>query len=133
MLEITESIFIEDMQQIIQLISAIHEKGIRISMDDFGTGYSSLSLLHKLPVDELKIDKSFVDHILDDASARQMVQSIIAIGKNQGMTLLAEGVENEQQAQLLRESGCDSFQGYYFSRPLMIDDLKDYLQDKVVS
>jgi len=133
MLEITESIFIEDMQQIIQIISAVHEKGIRISMDDFGTGYSSLSLLHKLPVDELKIDKTFVDHIIRDESARKMVQSIIAIGKNQDISLLAEGVENEEQAEMLRKFGCDAFQGYYYSRPLTIDGLRDYLQDKVVS
>ena len=132
-LEITESIFIEDMQQIVELITAIHEKGIRISMDDFGTGYSSLSLLHKLPVDELKIDRSFVEQILDDINAQQMVQSIIAIGRNRSITLLAEGVESEEQAQMLRDYGCDSFQGYYFARPLLIDELRDYLQDKVLS
>ena len=121
------------MQQIVELITAIHEKGIRISMDDFGTGYSSLSLLHKLPVDELKIDRSFVEQILDDINAQQMVQSIIAIGRNRSITLLAEGVESEEQAQMLRDYGCDSFQGYYFARPLLIDELRDYLQDKVLS
>ena len=93
-------------------------------MDDFGTGYSSLSLLRKLPLDELKIDKSFVDTILEDEKAANMIRSIIAIARSHNMELVAEGVEEEAQASALVEMGCRRFQGYYFSRPETLDRLK---------
>ncbi|SEF48046.1 putative bifunctional diguanylate cyclase/phosphodiesterase [Oceanospirillum linum] len=126
-LEITESLFIEDLDYILPLLNQIHDMGIQISMDDFGTGYSSLSMLRALPVDELKIDKSFVDNILNDDAARKMVQNIIAIGKNYEMAVLAEGVETQEQADILARFGCDRFQGYYYSHPLKPDDLKVFL------
>ncbi|WP_417596451.1 putative bifunctional diguanylate cyclase/phosphodiesterase [Oceanospirillum sp.] len=126
-LEITESLFIEDLDYILPLLNQIHDIGIQISMDDFGTGYSSLSMLRALPVDELKIDKSFVDNILNDDAARKMVQNIIAIGKNYEMAVLAEGVETQEQADILSRFGCDRFQGYYYSRPLKPEDLKVFL------
>lgn len=132
-LEITESIFIEDMDQIVSLIHRIHEQGIRISMDDFGTGYSSLSLLHRLPVDEIKIDRSFVTDIQDNARALRMVQSIIAIGKNHGMALLAEGVETAEQLRILRDCGCDRFQGYYFARPLVAESLQHFISQHAMT
>lgn len=126
-LEITESVFIDDIALVVSILRAIHSHGIQLSMDDFGTGYSSLSSLSQLPVDELKIDKSFVDNILHDSEAQKMIQSIIAIGKNHGMTLVAEGVESVQQAELLNRYGCDHYQGYYFSKPLKKDVLKEYI------
>ena len=97
-------------------------------MDDFGTGYSSLNMLRKLPIDELKIDKSFVDEICHDENAQKMAQSIIAIGKNLGMLILAEGVETKEQHELLSHFGCDRSQGYYFSKPLSKEDLLHFLQ-----
>ena len=132
-LEITESLFIEDLDYILPLLNQIHDLGIQISMDDFGTGYSSLSMLRALPVDELKIDKSFVDNILNDDAARKMIQNIIAIGKNYEMAILAEGVETQAQADLLTQFGCDRFQGYLYSRPLTVENLRAYLKNHLES
>lgn len=123
-LEITESLFMSDFEKVLKTIERLREHGIRISMDDFGTGYSSLSLLRKLPLDELKIDKSFVDTILEDEKAANMIRSIIAIAQNHNMELVAEGVEEEAQARALTEMGCRRFQGYYFSRPQALESLK---------
>lgn len=127
-LEITENLFIEDTLSLVQLLDKIRTHGIEISLDDFGTGYSSLSMLRKLPIDELKIDKSFIDEI-DNAHEMtyKMVQNIITIGKNFGMRILAEGVETKQQKDFLLHLGCDYFQGYYFAKPLHIEDLKLFL------
>ena len=126
-LEITESLSIEDLSEIIPLLKKIREEGIEISMDDFGTGYSSLSMLRELPIDELKIDKSFIDFILENEKEKALVQSIITIGKNFNMKILAEGVEDVAQLEELRKDKCDLIQGYYFSKPLKQDQLKDYL------
>jgi len=126
-LEITESLFMEDLSQIMGQLESLRMAGVWISLDDFGTGFSSLSLLRKLPVDELKIDKSFVDNLERDAWARELVHSIISIGRTHGMTLLAEGVETRQQFEILRRGGCDAFQGYYFGRPMDINALKEFV------
>ncbi len=128
MLEITENVFIEDMNLVADLLRTLHQEGIRLSMDDFGTGYSSLSVLRRLPVDELKIDKSFVDNILHEDDALKMIQSVIAIGRNHGMSLVAEGVETAAQAALLKSLGCDCFQGYHFARPLRQADLRTFIR-----
>ena len=98
-------------------------------MDDFGTGYSSLSLLRQLPLDELKIDKSFVDGIVEDEKAANMVRSIVAIARSHNMSLIAEGVEEQAQAQALIKMGCLRFQGYYFSRPVPMADVRQVLTD----
>lgn len=127
-LEVTESLFIEDIEYILPLLHTIKSHDIQISMDDFGTGYSSLNMLRKLPINELKIDKSFVDEICNDENAQKMVQSIITIGKNLGMFILAEGVETQEQKELLIQLGCDRFQGYYFSKPLLKEDLLEFLK-----
>lgn len=128
-LEITENLFIEDTHYLVPLLNQIRTHGIEISLDDFGTGYSSLSMLKKLPIDELKIDKSFIDEIKDENEmAYKMVQNIITIGKNLGMRILAEGVETKEQKELLLQLGCDYFQGYYFAKPLEIEDLKLFLE-----
>ena len=126
-LEITENLFIEDLEYFIPLMERIRQKGINISMDDFGTGYSSLSVIGNLPIDELKIDKSFIDRISADRRNLQMVKNIISIGNNLGCRVVAEGVETEDQMVQLVEMGCDLIQGYYYSRPLSIGELKEYL------
>jgi EAL domain-containing protein (putative c-di-GMP-specific phosphodiesterase class I) len=113
-----------DFEKVLKTIECLREHGIRISMDDFGTGYSSLSLLRKLPLDELKIDKSFVDSILEDEKAANMIRSIIAIAHSHNMELVAEGVEEQAQAQALIQMGCRRFQGYFFSRPERLASLK---------
>jgi diguanylate cyclase (GGDEF)-like protein len=122
-IEITENLFVEDYETINEEARAMRDAGIRIALDDFGTGYSSLSLLRNLPVDELKIDKSFIDHLESEDSALKLVQSIVAIGHNHGLTIVAEGVETHRQFEMLREAGCDVFQGYLFARPMRLDDL----------
>ena len=122
-IEITENLFIEDINYILPLLHQMRTLGIKISMDDFGTGYSSLSMLRKLPIDELKIDKSFVDSICENEEARKMIQNIIAIGENFNMSVLAEGVETKEQKEILSSFGCDRFQGYYFAKPLPKDEL----------
>jgi len=128
--EVTESMMIEQTDKVLPILNAIKEEGIEISMDDFGTGYSSLSTLHALPIDELKIDKSFIDVILSDTKEELLVESIINIGKNFNMKTLAEGVEDLQQLQKLQELSCDIIQGYYFSKPLKIAALKEYIQER---
>ncbi|WP_221794980.1 putative bifunctional diguanylate cyclase/phosphodiesterase [Oceanobacter mangrovi] len=126
-LEITESLFIDDVQVIVEVLEQVRLKGLKLSLDDFGTGYSSLSMLATLPMDELKIDKSFVDHLMDSRSAQVMVRNIIDIGRNYGMSLLAEGVETEAQLRLLHDMGCALYQGYYFAKPLSAQDLASWL------
>ena len=125
-MEITENLFIEDMEYILPLLIEIKRANIQISMDDFGTGYSSLSMLQKLPIDELKIDKSFIDTMVENDTTQKMVQNIIAIGKNFNMHVVAEGVETEAQKALLQSYGCDLFQGYYFAKPLSKEDLMQF-------
>lgn len=127
-LEVTENIFIEDVKTILSLLDKIKKESIKISLDDFGTGYSSLSLLRQLPIDELKIDKSFVDDILEDDNAKSMAKSIISIGKKFDFTLLAEGIETLEQKELLSSYGCELFQGYYYSKPLKKEDLIEYIK-----
>ncbi|WP_038291798.1 bifunctional diguanylate cyclase/phosphodiesterase [Zooshikella ganghwensis] len=130
MLEVTESLFIEDLLGIQKIMSKLKEKGIGISLDDFGTGYSSLSLLKRLPIDELKIDKSFVDDMLTNSSAYSMVEGIITIAKKLGMSIVAEGVETAQQHLALKKLGCNIFQGYFHSKPLTKEDLKKFIFDQ---
>ncbi|WP_324170607.1 bifunctional diguanylate cyclase/phosphodiesterase [Sulfurimonas sp.] len=128
-LEITESVSMEKLDDILNILYDIKEHDIKISLDDFGTGYSSLSILRELPIDELKIDKSFIDKILYDDNEKALVQSIINIGKNFNMKTLAEGVESDKQVQDLKEANCDIFQGYYYSKPLTKEHLLEYLKD----
>ncbi len=129
-LEITENLFIEDKEIMRPLFVSLKKLGIRISLDDFGTGYSSLSILGELPFDEIKIDKSFVDNIDIDAKSYKMAQNIISIAKNFDREVLAEGVECKEQETILRECGCDLFQGYYYARPMRYKELKQFLATK---
>lgn len=128
-LEITESLFIEDINYILPVLKKLHDKGICVSLDDFGTGYSSLSVLRMLPIDELKIDKSFVDDITTDESSLKMIKNIIDIGINLNMNVIAEGVETSEQMDLLYKYGCSKFQGFLFSKPLRKSDLINYLNE----
>ena len=127
--EITERLFIEDINHVLPRLNLLKERGFEISLDDFGTGYSSMSLLKNLPIDELKIDKSFVDEIIDDQDARQLSKAIINIGHDLSMKTVAEGVETQEQVKLLKEQKCDIFQGYYFSKPLTKEQLSLFIQN----
>lgn len=119
-LEITESLLLENIEVAITKMKQLREQGIRFSLDDFGTGYSSLSYLYRLPLDQLKIDQSFVRGSSTDADARAVTRGIISLGKNLELEVIAEGVEAPEQLSFLKESGCELFQGYYLSKPLPV-------------
>lgn len=127
-LEVTENVFIEDIEFIVNLLNRLKKQNLKISLDDFGTGYSSLSLLKKVPIDELKIDKSFIDDIINDVNSLNMAKSIITIGKQLNMSILAEGIETKEQKDLLDTLNCDLYQGYYYSKPLRKEQLKEFLK-----
>lgn len=123
-LELTESVLLTNYEDIIGKMSALKAKGIRFSLDDFGTGYSSLSYLKRLPLDQLKIDQSFVRDILTDTNDASIAKTIVALGHSLGLSVIAEGVETEEQLTFLAVNGCNAYQGYLFSQPLSADDLE---------
>ncbi len=116
--EVTETILIEDMYKIIAIMNKLRRIGISFSMDDFGTGYSSLSSLRQMPINELKVDRTFVSHIGKYESDKLMISTILAMAKIFNLKTVAEGVENEEQFEFLKEKGCHLFQGFYFSKAL---------------
>ena len=122
-LELTESLVMENLVLISKLLQSLRSFGVRISVDDFGTGYSSLATLDRLPVDEVKIDKSFIDGIADRGANTTLVSAIVAIAESLGITTVAEGVERLEQSDRLQELGCDLAQGYLFSTPVTFDGL----------
>lgn len=117
-LEITESLLMQDMESSISKLNALRAVGMRVAIDDFGTGYSSLSYLARLPVDMLKIDRSFVSGITADSDALQIISTIVSLASALDLVTIAEGVENDEQYQLLKRMRCDEVQGYLFSKPL---------------
>jgi diguanylate cyclase (GGDEF)-like protein len=130
-LEITESLLMEDRSYAIQTLCQLRALGTRLSVDDFGTGYSSLSRLNKLPIDEVKIDQSFVSQLEDGEAGRTIVQASVAMAHGLGLRVVAEGVETERQLTMLRSMGCDDGQGYYFSRPAAADQTTRLLREWV--
>ncbi|PZQ48682.1 MAG: cyclic nucleotide-binding protein [Micavibrio aeruginosavorus] len=126
-LEITERLLMNQPQNAKDTLNLCRKAGLGIAIDDFGTGYSSLSYLHYYPIDTLKIDQSFVRNMLQDKTSMELVKSIIALGKNMNMKIIAEGVEQAEEAQFLLEMGCERAQGYHFSRPLSEKDVTDKL------
>ena len=129
MFEVTENLFIDDIDMAKSILIQLKQHRIGISLDDFGTGYSSLSVLSQLPIDELKIDKSFVDDILTDKHDLMLVQNIISIGNSMEINVLAEGVEESEQIEALKEFGCNLYQGYYFAKPMKKNHLQKFLLD----
>ena len=128
--ELTEKLFLHNIENGIQLLSAIKELGVQIAVDDFGTGFSSLSYLKKLPVDKLKIDPSFVENLDTDKGDAAIVSAIVTLGQNLGLSIVAEGVENEQQLNVLRKFKCNEAQGFYFCRPLNREEFEQWLVDR---
>lgn len=126
--EITETAVIDDIEDSIHALEIIHDMGIQLALDDFGTGYSSLTYLQKLPIDIIKLDKSFVWSIGTDDNRSFIVQTVIDLAHNLGMKVVAEGVENIEQLEFLNEFGCDYAQGYYFSRPVDEEDVLPLLE-----
>ena len=116
-LELTEGILIQNIDEALSKLHQLKKMGVSLSIDDFGTGYSSLSYLKKLPIDELKIDQSFIKDLIEDKNDEIITQTIISIGGQFGLEVIAEGVETQAQYKKLLEMGCHYFQGYLFSKP----------------
>jgi diguanylate cyclase (GGDEF)-like protein/PAS domain S-box-containing protein len=127
-IEITEGVLIDDVSSAVSQLRVLRRSGIRVAIDDFGTGYSSLSRLAELPVDMLKIDRTFVNGLTGSGTGRTVAQTIIALGKAFNMTTVAEGVETPEQFETLAHLGCDQSQGYLHSRPLSVADLEPMLK-----
>lgn len=127
--EITESLAIENTELTIEKINILKDLGVQITMDDFGTGYTSLTILSKFPLDRIKIDQSFIRDLPDHQSHAAIVQSLISIARHLGIQVTAEGVENEDQLQCLREWECDEIQGFFYSRPLPAAGFIEYWYD----
>lgn len=117
---------LNDVEDTIKKMTTLRKIGISFALDDFGTGYSSLSILKRLPIDCLKIDRSFVQEVPFDLEASAIVRAIVGLGNSLGLMMIAEGVETDQQFDFLKENGCDVFQGYFFSRPLSRNALQTY-------
>ena len=127
-IEITESLVLDETELTIDLLARLRKLGAVISVDDFGIGYSSLTYLRRFPVDVLKLDRSFIEHITDQVEARAVVKAVIRLGHDLGLTVVAEGVEDEHQLAWLREWGCDAAQGFLLARPMPAPDLDDFLE-----
>ena len=126
-LELTESLLLKDVEGTIAKLKTLRSYGVHFSLDDFGTGYSSLSYLRRLPLDQLKIDQSFVRDIPGDTNACSVVCTILSLGHTLGLRVIAEGVETQEQRDFLADNGCDFFQGYLFGHPAPSDDFTAFV------
>lgn len=129
-IELTESLMIHDVENTLRILTGLKAVGIRVAVDDFGSGYSSLALLQRFPLDTIKIDRSFVREIGGTAEDTGLADAIIAMGKSLSLTVVAQGVETKEQAEHLRSHACDELQGFYFKRPLPVDEFTQLLRDQ---
>ncbi len=129
-LEITESMLIENAEDVITLLSQFRSRSIQISIDDFGTGYSSLSYLHRFPIHSLKIDRSFVSRIGGEGSNRDIAEVIVTLTHQLGLVAIAEGIETERQLYRLKALGCELAQGYFLSQPLTAEAAERLLKQR---
>lgn len=127
-IEITESLLLENSEEVIKKLNHFQENGVQISLDDFGTGYSAMSYLKKYKIDFLKIDQSFVRDMVSDTGDQAIIEAIILIAHKLGILVIAEGVETVEQYSMLRFAGCDFAQGYYFAKPMPAADFEAYIQ-----
>jgi len=130
-IELTESALMLDPDHCRRLLRDLKVLGVGLSIDDFGTGFSSLSSLRQYPIDELKIDRSFIDEVGSNPDDRAITQTILAMASTLGLSVVAEGVETEQQATILREMACPAGQGYLFAKPLSADEMVGRLRQRV--
>jgi EAL domain-containing protein (putative c-di-GMP-specific phosphodiesterase class I) len=128
-LEITEGLLMGEVELLLPLFQSIKKLGVSISLDDFGTGFSSLSYLQRFPIDNLKIDRSFISAIPGNQDSVTLTHAIIAMANALGMSVTAEGVEQSEQMSFLKESGCQEIQGFYFSKPLSVIDFEALLEN----
>ena len=131
-LEITETILIDNFKEVTEKLVTLRNIGVKISLDDFGTGYSSLSYLKGLPIDTLKVDKSFIDTVITDENTRIITESIIYMVKKLGFETIAEGVETQEQFDYLSAIDCDNIQGYYLGRPMPPEEIEELLAEMLV-
>lgn len=129
--EITESMMMEQDEEILRRITILRNMGVGLSVDDFGTGFSGLSRLVSLPVTELKIDKSFIDRCLTEQRIQSLLEAIISIGQRLNLVVIAEGVETKEQFEMLRSVKCLVIQGYYFSRPVPADEIPGWMNNSL--
>ncbi|MBI4767879.1 MAG: EAL domain-containing protein [Deltaproteobacteria bacterium] len=132
-LEITESMLMKNPERVIKILNEIKKLGVRLAIDDFGTGYSSLSQLKRFPIDTIKVDRSFIRDVSQNSEDQGITEAIIAMGKTLSLTVIAEGVETEEQEAFLRSRACDEMQGYYFSKPTPPDQFAELLRTYVPS
>jgi EAL domain-containing protein (putative c-di-GMP-specific phosphodiesterase class I) len=129
-LEVTEGSLIDDVEETIATMVSLKAHGLGFSLDDFGTGYSSLAYLKRLPLDQLKIDQSFIRDVLTDSNAATIAHAVVALGQSLGLAVIAEGVETEAQRDFLVRHNCDAFQGYLFSPPLPVDQFDAFIASR---
>jgi EAL domain-containing protein (putative c-di-GMP-specific phosphodiesterase class I) len=127
-LELTESTIMEHVDETIETLLALRKLGVHLAIDDFGTGYSSMAYLKRFTIDKLKIDQSFVRDLATDSDDAAIVSATIAMAHNLNLTVIAEGVETEEQLHFLKDNGCEQMQGYYFSRPLPAQEITELLR-----
>lgn len=126
-LEITERLLIDEPEKAKETLQECRKTGASVSIDDFGTGYSSLSYLHYFPISTLKIDRSFIANMVEDKTSLELVKSIISLGKNMNLEIIAEGIETKEQKDLLRKMKCDAGQGYYISKPMPESEISEFM------
>jgi EAL domain-containing protein (putative c-di-GMP-specific phosphodiesterase class I) len=130
-LEITESMLMQNPERVIKILTEIKKMGVRLAIDDFGTGYSSLTQLKRFPIDTLKVDRSFIRDLPMNSEDKAITEAIIAMGKTLSLTVVAEGVETEEQDAFLRSHACDAMQGFHFSKPIPPDQFADLLRKHI--
>jgi EAL domain-containing protein (putative c-di-GMP-specific phosphodiesterase class I) len=132
-LELTESMVMQNPERAVTLLAAVKLLGVRIAIDDFGVGYSSLAQIKRFPIDTLKVDRSFIRDLAENAEDRAITEAIIAMGKTLSLTVVAEGVETREQQAFLSDHACDAMQGYYFSRPVPEEQFASFLRQRLAS
>jgi EAL domain-containing protein (putative c-di-GMP-specific phosphodiesterase class I) len=130
-LELTESMVMQHPEQARKLLTAIKQMGVRIAIDDFGVGYSSLAQIKRFPIDTLKVDRSFIRDLAENAEDRAITEAIITMGKTLSLTVVAEGVETQEQQSFLSDHACDAMQGFYFSKPIPHDEFASFMRQRL--
>lgn len=130
--EVTETMIMKEYEHAFDILETLRNLGITLSIDDFGTGYSSLAYLKRLPIDKIKIDKSFIDEISDNENDIEIIKAIIAMSHSLGLKVLAEGVESKLQLEKLKKLNCEDYQGYYFSKPIAVEEFEKMLHEQSV-